>query len=181
MVKKGYTLLELIVAMGIFVISLSLMVGAFVTISRMKALTSSMKEVQQKSRITIERISRLARQSDRAFVSPDGKTLDLYFSSETTNISAERFQITADAINQHYCTDPNLETNKFCDATKWGPGSNMLGSQMIPLPSSVFEKKGTIPPVLDIRLEIEIGTLVGNPYYRDNLVVSTEVILEGIR
>ncbi|MDD3481152.1 MAG: prepilin-type N-terminal cleavage/methylation domain-containing protein, partial [Patescibacteria group bacterium] len=80
--KKGFSLVEIVVAMGIFIVVMTLAVGAFVTVSRMKGLTSTMKESQQKVRIAMEMMTRLARQAEKVSVSLDGNTLDLYFDIE---------------------------------------------------------------------------------------------------
>lgn len=65
MSKRGFTLIELVVAMGIFAVLAVLLTGAYVTVMRMKDFTKTERDTQQKLRVAEEIITRLARQADR--------------------------------------------------------------------------------------------------------------------
>ena len=80
--KKGFSLLEVVVAMGIFTIIATLVVGAFVMISQMRVLVSITRENQQKTRVAMEMITRLSRQADKVFIQDEGKTLILRFNTD---------------------------------------------------------------------------------------------------
>jgi Tfp pilus assembly protein PilW len=51
--------------MGLFAILASIIIGAFVLILSMRTLVSNMNESQQKTRMALELVSRLARQANR--------------------------------------------------------------------------------------------------------------------
>jgi prepilin-type N-terminal cleavage/methylation domain-containing protein len=68
MSKRGVTLVEIMVSMGLFAVLASIIVGAFVMTLNMKTLVTNMKESQQKTRMALEILSRLARQANRVEV-----------------------------------------------------------------------------------------------------------------
>jgi prepilin-type N-terminal cleavage/methylation domain-containing protein len=171
--KKGFSLIELVVAMGIFAVISTLVVGAFVTVTRMKALTSTMNENQQKTRIVIEMITRLSRQAEKVVVSPapEGKIIDLYFNTENPiETQGVRFQIKDNDLLYSDCS-----------------GSlNCVGSNEVSIyrdvsleNNSFFKKVGSTPPTLEVSLFGKIK----NPseYYSDEINLTTKIILERIR
>ncbi|MEI7690660.1 MAG: type II secretion system protein [bacterium] len=106
--KRGMTLIELMVAMGIFTVITTLAVGSFVAVSRMRMYALNLKESQQKVRIITEMISRYARQADTVIVEDDstivppedgkGKIVKMYFKTDTIDTAlnksyASRFDI----------------------------------------------------------------------------------------
>jgi prepilin-type N-terminal cleavage/methylation domain-containing protein len=177
--KNGFTLVELIVAMGIFLVVITLAVGAFVAVSRLKALTSTMKEVQQKTRIAIEMISRLSRQANKVIVSydkiDDKKILELYFNLNNENPDyGNRFVIQDEELLMYECATVGTT------CSDWGTGNSILGESVaLNASDSSFEKTGTIPPILKIRINGVID--FSSPYYSDEMVIDTDVILENIK
>lgn len=177
MKKNGVTLVELLVAMAIFLIIITIVVGAFASVSRMKALTSTMKEAQQKTRITLEMITRLSRQAEKVVVSSDGKDLELYFNINggTENIIGAQFRISGDELLYSECSG----SLKCTEESSWGQENNLyegviLGSE------SKFTKIGKIPPSLSVELYGNIGDST-NTYFSDELNINTSVILERIK
>lgn len=174
--KKGTTLIEIIVAMTIFLVVVTIAVGAFVTVSRMKALTSTMKNTQQKTRIAIEMLSRLSRQAEKATVSPDGNNLTLYFDIKGSNPDAVKFALEDNTLNYYSC---NLMNG--IDCSTWDSPTDLFGTDIVIDASlSSFKKIGSIPPLLDISITNETAEQE-NPYYEDRIDIDTTIILESIK
>lgn len=186
--KTGFTLVEVVVAMGIFLIILTLVVSAFISVSNLKALTQTMKEVQQKTRITTEMITRLSRQADKVITdSPEqAKTVELYFNlyNDSPNYGYQ-FKIQKNAegnegsLVMSECYPSGNST--FCD-TGWTNENKLLGSFVqLSFDNSYFKKTGTIPPTLQVNIKGIITTINDNPYYSNDLTIDTSVALEGIK
>lgn len=182
MPKKGYTLIELVVAMGIFIIAITLVVGAFATVSRMKALTHAMKETQQKTRIALETITRLARQSEK-LVTPGldtnnkSKVVEMYFDVKN-NPLAIKFAIENSELNRYHCVAEISPDDLTCSV--WEKDANLLGGGVkLDEEQSSFEKVGSIPPLLNISLHNKIDN--SDPYYSDSVNIETAVILENLK
>lgn len=173
MTKRGYTLIELVVAMGILIISITLMLGAFVAVGRTKTLTSITKESQQKTRISMEMITRLSRQAEKVLIKDDGKILDLYFNLKTSPYGA-RFKISGTELLYSECTG-----SPVCLDTNTG-GTNLYEGVSV-IDTSRFEKKATIPPTLKVYLNGKIESIEPSGYYSDEINLDTTVILEGIK
>lgn len=177
MIKKGVTLVELLVAMAIFLIIVTIVVGAFTSVSRMKALTSTMKESQQKTRIALEMITRLSRQAEKVVVSNNGKIVDLYFNIEetdATNILGSRFEISGSELLYGECSGSLTCAQNITDRKNLYEGITLNSA------NSSFEKTGTIPPTLNVILVGNIGD-GSSTYFSDELTIDTTVILEAIK
>lgn len=176
--KKGYTIVEVVVAMGIFVVILTLLVGGFAAVSRMKALSSTMKETQQKTRNALERITRLARQAEKVEIGGNGDTLDLYFNISTSNKYAYRFEIKNNGLYQSECSG-SLQCNNWTNSQNLYEGVNLLNEIS---KDSKFVKINSIPPTLEVELFGKVPSPLGNnPYYTDEINLKTTIILEAIK
>lgn len=174
--KKGLTLVELIVAMAIFLTVITLAVGAFVTISRMKSLTSTMKETQQKTRIAMEMITRLSKQAEKIIVSNEGKTLELYFDTKNpAEATGAKFEINGISLFYSTCSG-----NLFCTVNNLWSDQKDLYSGIEIQADSKFEKIGTIPPQLSVEIHGKIVNGNSN-YFSDDINMETTIILEGIK
>lgn len=186
--RKGLTLVEIVVAMAIFLIVITVAVGAFVTIGRMKALTSTMKDSQQKTRIAMEMITRLSRQAEIVSI-PNATELVLYFDLKGTP-SASRFTIEPrctdceKTLYYYECPAENITTGPDCsnwaDKRDLYTGINLLTSPEIGRDSG-FIKIGSYPPKLTVNLYGKIGDLTTNTYYSDEINLNTTIILEGVK
>lgn len=187
MTKKGMTIVEIIVSMAIFMVVVTLVVGAFVTVVRMKALTSNMKESQQKARIAMELVTRLARQAEKVQITGTD-TLDLYFNIDASNPQATRFEIAPRAAGTTDYTLDMYDCTNFSAAqcTKWGAATDLLGGVYNLDPTkSYFQRTlggsiNVIPPLLAVVFDGKITGLNGSGYYSDSFKINTEVMLEGI-
>lgn len=186
--RKGFTLVEVIVAMGIFLIVLTLAISAFISVTKLKALTQTMKEVQQKTRITTEMITRLSRQSDKVVVDDtnQAKTVDLFFNlhNDSPNYGYQ-FKIQKDALGNEgkllmlECFP--TESSTICD-TGWVNESVLLGDSVkLYFDNSYFKKVGTMPPTLEVNIKGIITNINNNPYYSNDLTIDTSAALEGIK
>lgn len=177
MKKRGVTLIELIVAMTIFLVIITIAVGAFVTVSRMKALTSTMKESQQKTRIALEMISRLSRQAQKIVVKDSGDTLELYFDIKSTHPTGVRFKIIDSGLEYGTCSG-SLNCISWEDQKNIYEGVILLNEGDR---DSKFIKVGSVPPTLSIELYGKIGNIDTNVYYSDEININTTIILENIK
>jgi type II secretory pathway pseudopilin PulG len=189
--KKGISLIELVVAMGIFMIIATIAVGSFVTAVRMKSLTSTMKESQQKIRIAIEMISRLSRQANKVTI-VNGVDKDLILHYTTGTPSSTRFKLKSASrdlagvitpVYELYISDCTALSGTTC--TTWGNDVNLLGGTIYLDPSSGFTKiLRNSTPTLEINLYGKITDMPsnpGNPYYNNEISITTSVLLEGIK
>jgi len=178
--KRGLTLIELMVAMTIFVTVMTLSVGGFVAISKSRATIGTMKETQQKVRIANEMIVRYAKQADYVKISTAGDTLDLYFDFSSDVLrSAKRFELsrTDQDLVYYECKPLSFDPiSKLC--TDWsGSRSSLLGGNTkgvyLNVPASgekVFSLSGVVPSVLSVILDAS-----------DNLRIENAIILGGLK
>jgi len=197
--KRGMTLIELMVAMAIFSVVTTMAVGAFVTVSRMQILTNNMKNTQQKLRVAIEMVSRLARQAQVVLVvnNVDGgntisSTVEMYFGlDENTKVpqSASRFVIKdydGSGLSLYYseCRIIKADTKKCSTVAGegWQPANDLLSGPLRLDGTSRFIKIGAIPPTLTVTLhDVPVNGASNDPYYTDNMNIVNEIVLEQIR
>jgi prepilin-type N-terminal cleavage/methylation domain-containing protein len=194
--KRGTTLVELIVAMGIFTIVSSLAISSFVTIMRMKELGTNMKNSQQKVRVALEQVTRLSRQADKVEVSPDHKMLKLYFLNGSTK-SAVKFSFYSgnwSEVNNptgtiYYYTCPSVVSNACSDSTggwsQYNSGQDLFGGEGILKLSGTtankFEIAATLPPTLDIFVNGKIPGGSNNYFFNDSMTIETKTIMENVK
>lgn len=189
MQKRGMTLIELIVAVTIFVVVMTLAVGAYVTISRSRILIGNMKDTQQKVRVADEMIIRLAKQAEYANISTDGKTLELYFDTGSAAASANKFALDQVGTNQwdlksFVCTDS--ASAQAINCSNWGNGSSLLGRTagqtggIVVTQSDVFKLSGLYPSVLNLTLNLK-NLSPGFAQAEDTISLSNSIILESLR
>jgi prepilin-type N-terminal cleavage/methylation domain-containing protein len=189
--KKGITLVEVMVSMGLFAVLASIIVGAFILILNMKTLVSGMKESQQKTRMALELVSRLARQANRVVVSnysntslAQGNIVDFYFPSATpATPPSTRFTIGS-------MVSGGKITLYSKDCIGWGSGTcnvwtapNDLLGGLVSLEQTNFMLSAippANPPTLSITLNGIINGVSTNPYYSNNFNIDNKVILESL-
>jgi len=192
--KRGMTLIELVVATAIFAVVTTMAVGAFVTVSRMQTLTNNMKNTQQKLRVAIEMVSRLARQAQVVLVvnNDDASTVDMYFGLDDNKVpqSASRFEIrdygSGRSLYYSECLTISAITKKCStDAVSgsgWQPANDLLSGPLRLDGTSCFTKIGAIPPTLTVTLhDVPVSGASNDPYYTDNMNIVNEIVLEQIR
>jgi prepilin-type N-terminal cleavage/methylation domain-containing protein len=197
-IRKGMTLVELMVSMSVFSVVLLVAVGAFINMNNMRALALSARESQQKLRMGMELISRYSRQAEEVVVrgSCDASSkcteVEMYFNLQTATPYGVKFAIdTANRELDYYECVPG-PPNTDCTASDWGPAKNLLGGEMRVNTSSGFTKNAdvalntptatksvTYPPSLSIKLEGNITS--GSRFYQRDFNIDTRVILENIR
>lgn len=181
MSRKGLTIIELVVSMAIFMVIATIAIGAFISVVRLKALTSVMKESQQKVRLATEMITRMSRQAEKVVVT-NGDTLELYFNISDgipANDSAVRFNMYASG--NLFITDCLAISNKSCTNWSLAPSNLMSGVVTLDYANSGFTKSGTIPASLSVVLTGKIQGTVMNEYSNDSFKMETAVILENLQ
>lgn len=192
--KKGITLVELIVAMAIFATVATMAVGSFVTVSRMMTLTNNMKNTQQKLRVAIEMISRLARQAPVVLVykdATDGSSrAEMFFSLPgEAPLAASKFEIKdiggdPDTHSLYYaeCRAGTISVTPTTTCGTWEASSDLLSGTLRLNSTSGFVKTGTIPPRLTVTLNgLTSAAVSNNPYYIDTMNIVNDIVLEQIR
>jgi len=180
--KKGSTLLELVVAMGIFTVISSLAIGAFVTVSRMKAMTTAIRESQQKLRLASENITRLSKQADVVTISGGGTDLQL-FETNGDDPHGTRFKIEGNQLlYSRECASILTTPTVYCESDGNWEGTTNILSENLKIVSGNFEKTGANGlPELTVTLN---GKYLDGPdsiFYRKDFEIKTSVILENLR
>ena len=137
--KRGFTLIELIVSMGIFTIVLSMGVGAFTAITRLKAVTSNIRDSQQKMRIATDLINRYSRQADSIIVSSSpSQSVELYFGLGSPNVTAVKYQVASNVLSSSNCS----AFTAYIVCTAWTTPVTMLNNNMTISNSDNFRVSG---------------------------------------
>lgn len=97
--QRGYTLVELVVAMTIFVLISVVVLGALVTVIRSSTKTSAQRQVQQDARYSIEEIARQARSAsiDYQFYTQNAADPRCGFSSASSNATGALALVSSEA------------------------------------------------------------------------------------
>lgn len=186
MTKKGMTLIELMVAMTIFITVMTLAIGGFIAISRSRILIGNMKDSQQKIRIANEMIVRYAKQAEYIAI-PSSNELQLYFDIDTGKVhSAKKFAVTGTApgpydLQYFECQDTPVGPSS---CTSWGTsGTSLLGgatSGITLANPSVFSLNGVLPSVLEVNLVIQ-NAVPGYAALSDTMTIKNAIILESLK
>ncbi|PIZ00361.1 hypothetical protein COY62_03090 [bacterium (Candidatus Howlettbacteria) CG_4_10_14_0_8_um_filter_40_9] len=162
--SKGMTIVELLVAMTIFVIVITLAIGGFVAISRLSSQAYTMTNVQQNGRTLIEQLTRLSRSAEEIYI-PDSGTLQ-----------SIAFRNGNDWVCLKATDNPTIVkkyTDKVCTI-----GGFSLTSPEVKINRMTFVRKEGIPPYLEIWIILESATpALGSSY--DTIDLKTTVVLEG--
>lgn len=126
--SKGLTLIEMIVAVGVFAIAITIASSLFVNVVLIQAKTTAQRLVNQEARYVMETITReakLAQGSSSApaiGVSGEGKILTLTSgtSSKTFSLSSERIQMDSSFLTSNNVKVTQFELENYIDATPTG-------------------------------------------------------------
>lgn len=196
--KRGMTIIELIVAITLFVTVITLVLGSFVSISRTKLLVGSMKESQNKIRLISEMITRFGKEADKAKVYDNGSSVDFWFYKKnsagvTQSVTAKKFVLSAEGESLVYynCqTNAGTITNPVFNNTDCAKEELLnvtdLGYKYKVLDRTgantynIFSKRNTIPPTLDVNLKL-LNITTTNSHFNDSIELSNIIILENIK
>lgn len=185
MKKRGMTLIELMVAMTIFITVMTLAIGGFVAISRSRILIGNMKDSQQKLRVANEMIMRYAKQAEYVSIDPNGTWIELYFDIDSSiNYSAKKFALSNITSGQNdllYSECLAFNSGTVCSA--WTEGATLLGSQsgrMFVANTDVFDLSGLLPSVLEVRLNLR-NEIAGYEALSDDMSIENAIILGSLK
>lgn len=195
--KKGVTLVELMVSMSIFTVVTSLAIGAFVTILNMRVMAGNMKNTQQKVRVAVETITRMAKQAEKVELTGPSKdqTLTLYFNlsdAPTAVRFSTKWVIDHEDVLYSRCDNiiPGSISGYICGTSdaKWEVPLDLFGGEDAikitddPPGATSFGIEGTYPPKLVFKLQGKIlPHNISKAYYNDEIDIETKVILENIK
>lgn len=172
--KRGITLIELIVAMAIFLVVITLAVGGFLSLLRLQTQTQTMTDVQQNGRIAIEQITRLARQAESLEIThldPSGHT-------NHTGDSDYQDQLKITIGGGSSCF--KVEDDRLKRFTSCGGTGLTLSSSDVKIKRFYFDKSRGVPPELYIYLTVEsVNPSIGNE--KDTINLNTSVLLTGLK
>lgn len=177
--SKGMTIVELLVAMTIFVIVVTLAVGGFVAITRLSSQTYTMTNVQQNGRTLIEQLTRLSRSAEEIRIG-EGPTSDL----QTISFRNENDWLCFKVAGAGTSSDP-YSIEKYngvsdTDSTCATSSGFSLTSSEVKINRMTFDRKEGIPPYLEIRIVLESSTpALGSS--NDIIDLNTTVVLEGAK
>ena len=189
-IKRGFTLIELVVSMTIFIIVITLAVGGFIAINKSRITLGGQKDTQQKLRIADETITRYAKEAEIVRLPdtpavPDQhkqKQIELYFDMMLTpGKSAKKFEMTsAGILGLSDCPSDQIQSTGKCgaDDISWNTASNLLGgvgSSAVSLDynTSYFLVNQSIPPYLTLKLVL--------PGSSGDITLDDAIILENIK
>jgi len=160
--NKGMTLVELVVAMSIFLVVMTIAVGAFVSLLRLQSQSETMTSVQQNARTALEQITRLSRQAEKVEFKSGNLKLAL---------SEPRCFNVVDGSLKRY--------NGYGDNGCTGDGFSVT-SDDVDIITFDFKNRAGIPPTLEITLEVRSkNAAVGTS--NDTISLKTAVLLTGVK
>ncbi len=187
--KRGMTLIELIVAITLFIVVVTLAIGGFVSVSRMKTLMLDMKNSQQKARLIYETIYRFAKEADVVAVNGDGSIATFDYRDESKAITNSKvFTVNTVSPGANFLAYCNRETVagvlKPCDATNTenlllGSANTTYGISKIDNTAPYFTFNRTVPATLKIQMilsNVRVDATKDVPIR----IVNT-ILLEGVK
>lgn len=158
------TIVELLVAMTIFVIVITLAIGGFVAISRLSSQAYTMTNVQQNGRTLIEQLTRLSRSADEVNI------------TGTAPFQIVSFRNGTDWVCFNAVGNPTA-IKKYNNIGCTGDGFSLTSSE-VKVNKMTFIRKEGIPPYLEIGITLESSTpALGSS--NDSIDLNTTVVLEG--
>lgn len=174
--KKGVSLIEVMIAMGIFSAISAMTIAIFISMLNMKTMSSNMKESQQKLRISLEMVTRLSRQANRIVVRDNNREVELFYTNPGASI---KFNITPVDSTNYKLTMSDCTTLTGRSCASWKEPTDLVSGLIKLNSNSKFEKKtyGDLSALL-IRLD---GRITGINFTKDAFNIETEVLMESER
>lgn len=190
--RKGFTLVEFIVAVSIFTIVMTVAIASFITVTRLKIVVINMKNSQQKSRTAIETIARYSKEAYSLNLSDELKdssgnsynpqrfrTITITYGSNVNFSGTKIIKIDfsndrTNNTNLYICDDASC-SSKFYLLKDSGNSSSVLDVSK----PSYFIKRGNITSDLEINLSIKTKS-GSSGYFDDSITLNQIVLLEGL-
>lgn len=163
--QKGMTLIELVVAMAIFMLVITIAVGSFVSVLRLQTQTQTMTDVQQNGRIVLEQITRLATQAEE---------VDKY-GGANSDLNKIAFRNGANWI----CFEGDTGVIKKYTTFNCTGSYFILTSTEVQISKFKFDTSSGIPPILSINLQVDSKNPSGPS--SDSINLNTSVLLTGLK
>lgn len=162
--KKGFSLIELVVAMGIFTLAVTMATAIFVTINRLNIRGVAMKDAQQNARLALEEISRTVRGSKEVSITP----------IPPPSVSTQQLTIKTDTTSYVF----SVSGNGILQKTEGSLTSNITSDRVL-VEELKFAEVAGVPSILniDIRVTEKESPYEGAPM--EPVDLSTSVVLRG--
>ena len=172
------TLIELIVAITLFIVVVTLAIGGFVAVSRLKTLVMDMKNTQQKARLIYETVYRSAKEANKVTISDNIMILDY-----TAPVEEKVFVASTTTLDYYSCSTTTGDVSDL--ATRCTrvedlllgtiPGTYNLSQTNTTLPYFVVDN--TIPATMTLNMTLRnMRNSMDSPIKLDN-----EIILENVK
>lgn len=149
---EGFTLVEMIVAVTVFVIAIMIAAGLFVTIVRAQAKTTAQRLVNQEARYVMETINREARlamgSSSAPAIGVSGNTLTLTSgtSSKTFTLSSERIQMGSSFLTSNNVRVTQFTLSNYLSASDYTPPATPTRQPSVTITITVESGGGPTSP-----------------------------------
>jgi prepilin-type N-terminal cleavage/methylation domain-containing protein len=175
--NKGFTLVELVVSMGIFATIVTLAMAAFLNIVQTKSATSRLKNTQYKARIMTEIVNRMARDADRVTTSRiGGNFVEFHYGGGEPY--AYRIDLTYD---QNLLIRQCQTVVKLGECSNWINHISLIGDNY-KVENVSFTKIGALDSILEFKFSIATKTGgVLSDFFSDEITVETSSVLENIK
>jgi prepilin-type N-terminal cleavage/methylation domain-containing protein len=204
--KRGYSLIELIISMSLFAIFSTIIIVSFVSFANIQGQTATMKESQQKLRVALDGIVRQTKEADKVKLESN-KKLILYFGTESAviyEINPDNKLIYRECNMNNYvvasykpCTVSDINTYTVQQDLLSSSGNSSVADIFLDTtdeatkPIFSWQSPSTTddsalpevdngsynnPPTIKVSLRGKIANM--NKYYGDNLTLETYVTLE---
>ncbi|MCL5094133.1 MAG: prepilin-type N-terminal cleavage/methylation domain-containing protein [Patescibacteria group bacterium] len=180
--KKGMTIIELVVAMTIFLVVVTLAVGGFVSLLNLQTQSETMTGVQQNARIAIEQITRQAREALKVTIGQNNITVNgtTFTCTATYNCFSLTIQESLTLRTFTFYVDPADSKLKVNDSSVGYPLT--ITSEDVRVTQLNFTQPpvNKIPPIVDISLGLapRVST---SAFTQDQTTINTTVIMTGIK
>jgi prepilin-type N-terminal cleavage/methylation domain-containing protein len=206
MKKRGFTIIELMVALGLFAILSTMIIITFITMVNIQAKATAMKESQQKIRTAVDQITRQIKEADQIIIDPTFTQLTLTYNEDL--YAQVRYRISGGRLEYQNCNITSFISGSYSPCNSWYninyagyPKQDMLSSNGInssgnsiqlqvgsqfrwnsprnsgEIPGFVANDEHNNPPSIKVTLVGKID--YSNAYYDDDFTVSTNIALEA--
>ncbi len=181
--RRGMTIIELVVAITLFTVVVTLAIGGFVAVSRMKTLMVDMKDTQQKARLIYETVYRFAKEADTVSVSPNQSQLVLdYYNDLGVRELRKFFELgsgSSTSFMYYSCEGANdfVADKSSCTREELLAGTKTSAYEITKISGNgYFDYNKSIPPTLSLSMVIKNTRSDNDPEIKlDNVIILENV------
>ncbi len=185
--KRGMTIIELVIAVTLFTVVVTLAIGGFTAVARMKTLMVDMKNTQQKARLIYETVYRFAKEADVVTVSSDHNKLVLDYFDDAGSREVQKIFVLEDEQSASFMyysclgtdnyAEGEYDTNIACNKEELLTGTRTSTYEITKVNGEgFFTYEKSIPPTLSLRMVIKNTRSDNDPEIKlDNVIILENV------